>query len=167
MEVPFKNTCMVIARQPFCWKWISVTKVSKYGKSKYSRALNASYTFQPLMSFCFYIIRLLTQAFADCEIVDVWITLHDIFKAPSWSHCVLIAISWCKFRKLTFCYAFFHLLRTCRFETRFSPLKNGKNASSVPFLQLYSKTSTVAPTFYFMVLNITVLPFNEKYLEKI
>ena len=34
-----------------CWKWISVTKVSKYGKSEYSRALNASYTFQPLMSF--------------------------------------------------------------------------------------------------------------------
>ena len=31
---------------------ISVTKVSKYGKSEYSRALNASYTFQPLMSFC-------------------------------------------------------------------------------------------------------------------
>ena len=34
-----------------CWKWISVTKVSKYGKSEYSRALNASYTFQPLISF--------------------------------------------------------------------------------------------------------------------
>ena len=34
-----------------CLKWISVTKVSKYGKSEYSRALNASYTFQPLMSF--------------------------------------------------------------------------------------------------------------------
>ena len=42
---------MVIARQPFCWKWISVTKVSKYGKSEYSRALDASYTFQPVMSF--------------------------------------------------------------------------------------------------------------------
>ena len=42
---------MVIAQQPFCWKWISVTKVSKYGKSEYLRALNASYTFQPLMSF--------------------------------------------------------------------------------------------------------------------
>ena len=27
------------------------TKVSKYGKSEYSQALNASYTFQPLMSF--------------------------------------------------------------------------------------------------------------------
>ena len=39
---------MGIARQPFCWKWISVTKVSKYGKSEYLRALNASYTFQPL-----------------------------------------------------------------------------------------------------------------------
>ena len=36
---------MVIAR-------ISVTKVSKYGKSEYLRALNASYTFQPLMSVC-------------------------------------------------------------------------------------------------------------------
>ena len=34
-----------------CWKWISVTKVSKYGKSEYSRALNASYMFQPLMNF--------------------------------------------------------------------------------------------------------------------
>ena len=34
-----------------CLKWISVTKVSKYGKSEYSRSLNASYTFQPLMSF--------------------------------------------------------------------------------------------------------------------
>ena len=43
---------MVIALQPFLWKWISVTKVSKYGKSEYSRALNASYTFQPLMGFC-------------------------------------------------------------------------------------------------------------------
>ena len=42
---------MVIAQQPFCWKWISVTKVSKYGQNEYSRALNASYTFQPLMSF--------------------------------------------------------------------------------------------------------------------
>ena len=35
-----------------CLKWISVTKVSKYGKIEYSRALNVSYTFQPLMSFC-------------------------------------------------------------------------------------------------------------------
>ena len=35
-----------------CWKWISVTKVSKYGKREYSRALNASYTFQLLMRFC-------------------------------------------------------------------------------------------------------------------
>ena len=34
-----------------CCKWISVTKVSKYGKSEYSRALNARYTFQPLMGF--------------------------------------------------------------------------------------------------------------------
>ena len=42
---------MVIAREPLCWKWISVTKVSKYGKSEYSPALNASYTFQPLMGF--------------------------------------------------------------------------------------------------------------------
>ena len=47
---------MVIARQPFCWKWLSVTKVSKYGKSEYSRALNESYTFQPLMSFCWNLI---------------------------------------------------------------------------------------------------------------
>ena len=148
MEVPFKNTCMVIARQPFCWKWISVTKVSKYGKSKYSRALNASYTFQPLMSFCFYIIRLLTQAFADCEIVDVWITLHDIFKAPSWSHCVLIAISWCKFRKLTFCYAFFHLLHTCRFETRFSPLSKMERMQVVcPFYSSTAKRARWPPLF--------------------
>ena len=34
-----------------CLKWISATKVSKYGKSEYSRALNASYTFQPLTGF--------------------------------------------------------------------------------------------------------------------
>ena len=39
-----------------CLKWISVTKVSKYGKSEYSRALNASYTFQPLMSFWSHLI---------------------------------------------------------------------------------------------------------------
>ena len=32
-------------------KWISVTKISKYGQNEYSQALNASYTFQPLMSF--------------------------------------------------------------------------------------------------------------------
>ena len=35
-----------------CWKWISVIKVSKCGKIEYSRALDVSYTFQPLMSFC-------------------------------------------------------------------------------------------------------------------
>ena len=40
---------MVIAWQPF------FTKVSKYGKIEYSGALNASYTFQPLMSFCLYL----------------------------------------------------------------------------------------------------------------
>ena len=40
---------MVIARQPF------FTKVSKYGKIEYSGALNTSYTFQPLMSFCLYL----------------------------------------------------------------------------------------------------------------
>ena len=34
-----------------CLKWICVTKVSKYGKIENSRALNASYTFQPLMGF--------------------------------------------------------------------------------------------------------------------
>ena len=28
-----------------------VTKVFKYGQNEYSRALNASYTFQPLISF--------------------------------------------------------------------------------------------------------------------
>ena len=47
---------MLIARQPFCWKWISVTKVSKYGESEYSRALKASYTFQPLKSFWYQLI---------------------------------------------------------------------------------------------------------------
>ena len=36
-----------------CLKWMSVTKVSKYGKSEYSRTVNASYMFQPLMSFWF------------------------------------------------------------------------------------------------------------------
>ena len=47
---------MVIAQQPFCWKWISVTKISKYGQNEYSRALNASYTFQPLMGFWYYTV---------------------------------------------------------------------------------------------------------------
>ena len=51
------NICMVIAQQPFCWKWMSVTKVSKCGKSEYSQALNASYTFQPFMSFWSKIIQ--------------------------------------------------------------------------------------------------------------
>ena len=32
---------------------IYFTKISKYGQNEYSRALNASYTFQPLMGFCF------------------------------------------------------------------------------------------------------------------
>ena len=50
---------MVIAQQPFCWKWISVTKVSIYGKSEYSWALNTSYTFQPLMSFWFHTVSFL------------------------------------------------------------------------------------------------------------
>ena len=43
--------CMVIAQQAFCWKWISVAKISKYGQNEYSQALKASYTFQPLMGF--------------------------------------------------------------------------------------------------------------------
>ena len=43
-ELLSQNICMMIAQKPFCWKWISVTKVSKYGTSEYSRALNASYT---------------------------------------------------------------------------------------------------------------------------
>ena len=41
-------------------------KVSKYGKSEYSRALNASYTFQPLMSFCFDLIWLIS--ITECSI---------------------------------------------------------------------------------------------------
>ena len=40
-----------------CLKWISATKVSKYGKSEYSRALNASYTFKPLMIFWYILIN--------------------------------------------------------------------------------------------------------------
>ena len=48
---------MVIAQLPFCWKWTSVTKISKYGQNEYSRALNASYTFQPLMGFWWSPIR--------------------------------------------------------------------------------------------------------------
>ena len=41
-------------------------RVSKYGKSEYSRALNASYTFQPLMSFCFDLIWLIS--ITECSI---------------------------------------------------------------------------------------------------
>ena len=40
-------------------RWISVTKISKYGQNKYSQALNASYTFQPLMGFCMNQINIL------------------------------------------------------------------------------------------------------------
>ena len=41
-----------------CLKWLSATKVSKYGKSEYSQALNTSYTFQHLMSFWSYSIKI-------------------------------------------------------------------------------------------------------------
>ena len=40
-----------------CWKWISFTKVSKYGKKEHSRALNASYTFQPQYEFLIQVNR--------------------------------------------------------------------------------------------------------------
>ena len=30
--------------------------ISKYGQNEYSQALNASYTFQPLMGFCRYLM---------------------------------------------------------------------------------------------------------------
>ena len=55
-ELLSQNICMMIAQKPFCWKWISVTKISKYGQNEYLQALNASYTFQPLMGFWLYLM---------------------------------------------------------------------------------------------------------------
>ena len=44
-----------------------VAKVSKYGKSEYPQALNASYTFQPLMSFWLNIKDISVTVFACCR----------------------------------------------------------------------------------------------------
>ena len=53
-----------------CLKWISATKVSKYGKREYSRALNASYTFQPLWVSGFMEVMNTRQkiSFSFCEL---------------------------------------------------------------------------------------------------
>ena len=51
---------MVITQQPFCWKWISFTEISKYDQNECSQALNASYTFQPLMGFWPYLMSFFT-----------------------------------------------------------------------------------------------------------
>ena len=56
---------MVIAQQPFCWKCI--TKISKYGQNEYSRALNASDTFQPHMGFWY---QLYTSHITDAKVTD-------------------------------------------------------------------------------------------------
>ena len=54
-------------------RWISVTKISKYGQNEYSQALNASYTFQPLMGFCMNQINIL-WSFSSIEA-----TISEIF----------------------------------------------------------------------------------------
>ena len=70
------------------WKWIFFTKVSKYGNvniqcSEYSLALNASYTFQPLASFCLYSISRFSScsrfktAFVVIRIL-VWQSISDL-----------------------------------------------------------------------------------------
>ena len=50
-----------------CWKLISVTKVSKYGKSEYSQALNASYTFQPSYEFLPKLIEICMETPCWCS----------------------------------------------------------------------------------------------------
>ena len=67
------------SQQPFCWNWISFTKVSKCGKSEYSRALNASYTFQPLMSFWCKSILNSKVALTSCNI-SLFISQHLLKK---------------------------------------------------------------------------------------
>ena len=64
---------MVIAQQPFCWKLISVTKISKYGQNEYSQAFE-SYTFQPLMGF-WYILKQWIVFFTRSEwLLNQWIS---------------------------------------------------------------------------------------------
>ena len=76
---------------------------------------------------------------------------HDILKASSLSHYVLIALSRCKFHKIEFFNAFFHLLRTCRFETRPNPhSKIARNAGGAHYLQLYRKNKYGDPYFYLL-----------------
>ena len=83
---------MVIARQSFCWKWISLTEVSKYGKSEYSRALNACYTFQPLMSFWCYSPNLhyngmeISSQVASSSAWNHWQSGEEKKMSGTWSH---------------------------------------------------------------------------------
>ena len=90
---------MVIAQQPFCWKWISVTKISKYGQNEYSQALNASYTFQPLMGFWFYIKGPSFDREVICAILCA-ICPSWVF----WSQSLVVAITygWQKYPALKF-----------------------------------------------------------------
>ena len=70
---------------------------------------------------------------------------HD-FKASSLSHCVLIALSRCKFHKNEFFNAFLHLPHTCRFETRPNPpSKIARNAGGAHYLQFYRKNKHSDP----------------------
>ena len=63
---------MVIAQQPF------FTKVSKYGKIEYSGALNASYTFQPLMSFCLF-LEPLSLWFSTRQLIFLFLFIYLFF----------------------------------------------------------------------------------------
>ena len=63
---------MVIAQQPF------FTKVSKYGNIEYSGALNASYTFQPVMSFCLY-LEPLSLWFSTRESIFLFFSIYLFF----------------------------------------------------------------------------------------
>ena len=63
---------MVIAQQPF------FTKVSKYGKIEYSGALNASYTFQPVMSFCLY-LEPLSLWFSTRQSIFLFFSIYFFF----------------------------------------------------------------------------------------
>ena len=72
---------MVIAQQPFCWKRISITKVSKYGQNEYSRALNASYTLQPLMGFCVHSISVTEKSSGSPQGFSVLLNPNHILLA--------------------------------------------------------------------------------------
>ena len=78
---------------------ISVTKVSKYGKSENSRALNARCTFQPLMSFWYKLFEKLVLNIKifycnlQVEVAHV-VTIVGRFLSKLWLPSFCLVISW-------------------------------------------------------------------------